>query len=62
MAISVSKADMVFWQQSAPELLKKLNATAVTLSISDATDRLKQAGANMLRPRRKRAPVIQFLV
>jgi P-type Mg2+ transporter len=61
MTIPPSKVEMVFWQQSAPELLKQLNTTAAGLSISDATDRLKQAGPNMLRPPRKRALVLQFL-
>jgi P-type Mg2+ transporter len=61
MAISPSKADIVFWQQSIPELLKRLNTTAAGLSSSEAIDRLKQVGPNMLRPPRKRALVLQFL-
>ncbi len=61
MTISPSKVESVFWQQAAPELLKQLNTTAAGLSSSDATDRLKSAGPNMLRPPRKRALVLQFL-
>ena len=61
MTISPSKAEIVFWQQSVPELLKQLNTTAAGLSSSEATDRLKQVGPNMLRPPRKRALVLQFL-
>ncbi len=61
MTISPAKAEMVFWQQSVPELLKRLNTTAAGLSSSEATDRLKQFGPNILRPPQKRALVLQFL-
>ncbi len=61
MTIPPSKAEIVFWQQRVPELLKRLNTTAEGLSSREATDRLKQAGPNMLRPPRKRALVLQFL-
>ncbi len=52
---------MVFWQQSVPELLKRLNASPAGLSSGEAGNRLKQFGPNMLRPPRKRALVLQFL-
>jgi len=61
MALSPTKAEIVFWQQPVPELLKQLNATPAGLSSSDAADRLKQVGPNILRPPRKRALVLQFL-
>lgn len=61
MTISPSKAETVFWQQSAPELLKQLEATPAGLSSSEAAGRLKQLGPNMLRPPQKRALVLQFL-
>ncbi|HUI45374.1 MAG TPA: magnesium-translocating P-type ATPase [Nitrospirota bacterium] len=61
MTISPSKAEIVFWQQTASELLKRLNTTTAGLSSSEATDRLKQVGPNMLRPPRKRALFLQFL-
>jgi Mg2+-importing ATPase len=61
MTIPPSEAEIVFWQQSIPELLKRLNTTAEGLSSSEATDRLKQVGPNMLRPPRKRALALQFL-
>src|SRR5271169_167141 len=61
MMISPSKAEKVFWQQTVPELLKQLNATSAGLTSSEATDRLKRVGPNMLRPPRKRALVLQFL-
>jgi Mg2+-importing ATPase len=61
MPVSSSRTKAVFWQQSASDLLKQLNTTAAGLSSSDAADRLKQAGPNMLRPPRRRALVLQFL-
>jgi Mg2+-importing ATPase len=61
MPVSSSRTKSVFWQQSASDLLKQLNTTAAGLSSSDAADRLKQAGPNMLRPPRRRALVLQFL-
>ena len=61
MTISPSKTEIVFWQQSVLELLKRLNTSAAGLSSSEASDRLKQFGPNMLRPPRKRALVLQFL-
>ena len=53
--------EAAFWQRSVPELLQRLKVTAAGLSSSEAADRLKQSGLNMLRPPRKRALVIQFL-
>jgi P-type Mg2+ transporter len=61
MTNSPSNTEIVFWRQSVLELFKQLNATADGLSISDAEDRLKQFGPNVLRPVRKRALVFQFL-
>lgn len=61
MSISSSKTEIVFWQQSVSELLKQLHTTPAGLSTSDAADRLKQVGPNMLRPPHKRALVLQFL-
>ncbi len=61
MPVSPPKTSTVFWQQPVPELLKQLNATASGLTDSEATDRLKQVGPNILRPPRKRALVLQFL-
>ena len=61
MTISPSKTEIVFWQQSVPELLKRLSTSAAGLSSSEATDRLKQFGPNILRPPQKRALVLQFL-
>jgi Mg2+-importing ATPase len=61
MTVSPPKTEAVFWQQSVPELLAHLNATASGLTSSEAADRLKQVGPNILRPPRKRALVIQFL-
>ncbi len=61
MTLSPSKAEMVFWRQPVPELLKRLNTTAAGLSSTEAADRLKQSGPNMLRPPRKRALILQFL-
>ena len=61
MAVSPSSEKTVFWQQSLPELLKQLNAAPAGLSSSEAADRLKRAGPNMLRPPKKRALVLQFL-
>ncbi|MGE5808079.1 MAG: cation-transporting P-type ATPase, partial [Nitrospirota bacterium] len=54
-------AELVFWQQSVPDLLMRLNSSAAGLTSSEAADRLKQAGPNILRPPRKRALVLQFL-
>ncbi len=59
--MKIDAEEIVFWRQSVPELLKRLDTTAAGLSGSEATDRLKQAGPNMLRPPRKRALVLQFL-
>jgi len=59
--MNVDAEKIVFWQQSAPDLLKRLNTSAAGLSSSEAADRLKQSGPNMLRPPRKRALFIQFL-
>jgi len=61
MTISPSKAEMVFWQQSASELLVHLNATHAGLTGSEVAGRLKQFGPNELRPPRKRALALQFL-
>jgi P-type Mg2+ transporter len=61
MTVSPSMAETAFWQRSAPELLKQLNASAAGLSSSEASDRLKLVGPNVLRPPRKRALFIQFL-
>jgi P-type Mg2+ transporter len=61
MTISPSKAEIVFWQQSFSELLKGLNTATAGLSSTEAADRLKQFGPNVLRPPRKRALVLQFL-
>ena len=61
MAIAPSKSEIVFWQRSVPELFTQLNTTDAGLSSSEAAERLKQAGPNMLRPPKKRALVLQFL-
>jgi len=61
MTVSTFKQQSGFWQQSIPELLKQLNATASGLTSNEAADRLKQVGPNVLRPPRKRAIVLQFL-
>ncbi len=61
MPMSPSRGELVFWQQSISELLKLLNSTAAGLSGSEAADRLKQIGPNMLRPPQKRALALQFL-
>ena len=61
MALSSSSEKTVFWRRSLPELLKLLNAAPSGLSSSEAADRLKQVGPNMLRPPKKRALVLQFL-
>ena len=61
MTGSSSKSGDAFWQQSIPELLKQLNATPAGLTNSEAADRLKQFGPNVLRPTRKRALILQFL-
>jgi len=61
MTLSPSKVEIVFWRQSVPELLKRLNVTASGLESGEAEDRLKRVGPNMLRPPRKRALVLQFL-
>src|SRR5512136_3237011 len=53
--------EATFWQRSVPELLQQLNTTEADLSSSDAAERLKRAGPNMLRPPRKRALALQFL-
>jgi len=61
MAVSPSSEKTVFWQQSLPELLKQLNAAPSGLSSSEAADRLKRAGPNVMRPPKKRALALQFL-
>jgi Mg2+-importing ATPase len=61
MAVSASEREPDFWQQSVPELLSRLSATATGLISSEAADRLKKFGPNMLRPPRKRALILQFL-
>jgi Mg2+-importing ATPase len=61
MTASPSETGIVFWQQSVPLLLSRLNVTINGLTSSEAADRLKQVGPNMLRPPRKRALVLQFL-
>jgi Mg2+-importing ATPase len=61
MTLSPPEAEIVFWQQSVPELLKRLNTSPAGLSSSEANNRLKQFGPNMLRRPRKRALVLQFL-
>jgi Mg2+-importing ATPase len=61
MTISPSKAETVFWQQPVPELLSNLSATSAGLTSTEAADRLKQVGPNVLRPQRKRAVALQFL-
>ena len=61
MTVSPTKTETVFWQEPVPELLKQLNATSAGLTGSEAADRLKQTGPNMLRPPRKRALALQFL-
>ena len=61
MTVSPSQTEIVFWQQSVPELLKHLNATDSGLLSSDAESRLKQVGLNVLRPTRKRALIFQFI-
>ncbi len=61
MTVTRSGRETVFWRQSVSALLKELNASVSGLSGSEAADRLKQVGPNMLRPPRKRALVLQFL-
>ncbi|HUJ19101.1 MAG TPA: magnesium-translocating P-type ATPase [Nitrospirota bacterium] len=61
MTVSSLNEEKPFWQQSIPELSKQLNATLAGLTNSEATDRMKQFGPNMLRPPRKRALLLQFL-
>ncbi|MGE5172285.1 MAG: magnesium-translocating P-type ATPase [Betaproteobacteria bacterium] len=61
MTVSPSRTETVFWHQPVPELLKQLNTTGSGLTSSEAADRLKQTGPNMLRPPRKRALILQFL-
>ncbi len=61
MTTPPSRKETVFWQQSVPELLKQLEATPAGLATSEAADRLQRVGANVLRPQRKRALVLQFL-
>jgi len=59
--MSVDAEEIVFWQQPVPELLRRLNTSPAGLTGSEAADRLKQVGPNMLRPPRKRALALQFL-
>jgi P-type Mg2+ transporter len=59
--MNVEAKEIAFWQQSVSEHLKQLNTTAAGLSGSEATDRLKQIGPNMLRQPRKRGLILQFL-
>src|SRR5512139_2601155 len=61
MTASLSEKESAFWQQSVPELLRRLSATATGLSSSEAADRLRLVGPNMLHPPRKRSLVLQFL-
>jgi P-type Mg2+ transporter len=61
MAVPPSSEKTVFWRRSLSELLKILNAAPSGLSGSEAADRLKRVGPNLLRPPRKRALFIQFL-
>ena len=61
MAVSPSSEKTAFWLQSLSELLKQLNAAPSGLSSSEAADRLKRAGPNVLRPPKKRALALQFL-
>jgi Mg2+-importing ATPase len=61
MAVSPSSEKTVFWQQSLPELLKQLNVAPSGLSSSEAADRLKQFGPNVMRPPKKRGLALQFL-
>jgi len=61
MTASPSSERTVFWQRSLPELLTQLNAAPSGLSSSEAADRLKRVGPNVLRTPRKRALFIQFL-
>jgi Mg2+-importing ATPase len=59
--IPPSKTETVFWQQPVSELLSHLSATPDGLTSTEAADRLKQVGPNVLRPPRKRVLALQFL-
>ncbi|HET6365521.1 MAG TPA: magnesium-translocating P-type ATPase, partial [Nitrospirota bacterium] len=61
MTVFLSEKESAFWQQPVPELLRRLSATATGLSSSEAADRLRLVGPNMLHPPRKRSLVLQFL-
>ncbi|HET9952725.1 MAG TPA: magnesium-translocating P-type ATPase [Candidatus Eisenbacteria bacterium] len=50
-----------FWQQPIAALESDLRAGAAGLSGAEATDRLARHGPNVLRPRRERALLLQFL-
>jgi len=60
LTVSLSEKESAFWQQPVPELLRRLNATATGLSSSEAADRLRLVGLNMLHPPRKRSLILQF--
>jgi Mg2+-importing ATPase len=61
MTNSPSERESVFWRQSIPELMGRLSASDSGLASSEAAERLKRFGPNVLHPPRKRALVLQFL-
>ena len=61
MTVYLSEKESAFWQVPAAELLRRLSATATGLSSSEAADRLRLVGPNLLHPPRKRSLVLQFL-
>jgi Cation transporter/ATPase, N-terminus len=50
-----------FWQSSLESLLAELHADGSGLEEGDAARRIAFYGPNVLRPRRERAIVLQFL-
>ena len=50
-----------FWRRSLPDLLAELRSSPDGLSEAGAAARLEAHGPNVLRPRRERALVLEFL-
>ncbi len=55
------KTGGAFWQLNIPELLESVETTPAGLTVEQAAERLARFGPNVLRTKRKRALLLQFL-
>jgi Mg2+-importing ATPase len=59
--VNASEKEPAFWQQTIADLFRRLNTSSSGLASTEAAERLRRTGPNVLRPPKKRLLLLQFL-